>query len=174
MRKSGTTENLTDMQMVGEEGWVAGFDGVILHTSDGGQTWSAEQRRDAFAGGALVSGCENGWAVGWAAPSCIPPMAAESGKRVKIPGGDVVAQLDPFPGREERFDFGLRRATVAHAGWRRDLGDREDALLGVADVGRFRRRPNRGWITTDDGFLLSEDGGTTWKLHRGSRRASSF
>ena len=23
---------------------------------------------------------------------------------------------------------------------------------------------NRGWITTDDGFLLSEDGGETWKL----------
>ena len=32
-RQSGTTENLTDIQMVGEEGWIAGFDGILLHSS---------------------------------------------------------------------------------------------------------------------------------------------
>src|SRR5262249_17950779 len=33
-RKTDTTENLTDMQMIGDEGWAVGYDGVILHTAD--------------------------------------------------------------------------------------------------------------------------------------------
>src|SRR5262245_10802214 len=42
-RQTGTTENLTDMQMVGEEGWAVGYEGVILHTADGGRTWTVQK-----------------------------------------------------------------------------------------------------------------------------------
>src|SRR5262245_30191911 len=30
-RKSGVTENLTDIQMVGKQGWIAGYSGIVLH-----------------------------------------------------------------------------------------------------------------------------------------------
>src|ERR1017187_7158373 len=33
-RESGTTENLTDIQMVGEQGWIAGYDRSEEHTSE--------------------------------------------------------------------------------------------------------------------------------------------
>jgi photosystem II stability/assembly factor-like uncharacterized protein len=43
-----TRSALTSIEAVGELLWAGGHDGVILHSGDGGKTWTA-QRRDPFA-----------------------------------------------------------------------------------------------------------------------------
>ena len=104
-RESGTTENLTDIQMVGEEGWIAGYDGVILHTSDGGKTWSKQNGGVALSLEALFFlDAQNGWAVGWAGT-----VLHTAGWRQEVAAGEnsrrqLVAEFHHLPGRESRLD----------------------------------------------------------------------
>jgi photosystem II stability/assembly factor-like uncharacterized protein len=86
-RKSGTTENLTDIQMVGEEGWIAGYDGVILHTADGGKTWSKQNAGTAQSLEALFfQDAQNGWAAGWAGTVLHTTDGGKKWQSVKIAG----------------------------------------------------------------------------------------
>src|SRR5260370_210702 len=86
-RQSGTTEHLTDIQMVGEEGWIAGYDGVILHTADGGKTWSKQNPGVALSLEALFFlDAQNGWAVGWAGTVLHTVDGGKKWQLVKIPG----------------------------------------------------------------------------------------
>jgi len=65
-----------------------------------------------------------------------------------------------------RFRPSSRKAT--------DCGTGIPAIPEAGGGGSLTRTPldgsNRGWITTDDGFLLSEDNGQTWKLQRGDNQ----
>src|SRR4051794_29456559 len=66
-RPSGTKEDLTDIQMVGEDGWVAGYAGIMLHSADGGKTWSKQNIGTTLSVEALYFlDAQNGWAAGWA------------------------------------------------------------------------------------------------------------
>lgn len=62
--------NLTSVFFVGEEtGWVSGAKGTILHTSDGGQTWTAQMGGDPQSEEAQIDDlyfldANTGWAVG--------------------------------------------------------------------------------------------------------------
>lgn len=62
--------NLTSVFFVGEEtGWVSGAKGTILHTSDGGQSWTAQMGGDPQAQEAQIDDlyfldANTGWAVG--------------------------------------------------------------------------------------------------------------
>ena len=48
-----------------KEGWACGRYGTILHTSDGGSTWSAQSSGTTFTlSGISFSDAKNGWAVG--------------------------------------------------------------------------------------------------------------
>ncbi len=65
----------------GRRGWAAGSDGVILATSDGGQSWNLEL---SYAGIALravqfLEDGRRGWVVEGTATSSPPPMAARDG-----------------------------------------------------------------------------------------------
>ena len=164
-RESGTTENLTDIQMVGEEGWIAGYDGVILHTADGGKTWTKQDAGVALSLEALYFPGRPkrlGRRLGG-------HRSAHRRRRQEVAGGEnpgrhLVAEFDHVPGREERLDCRVspdsystprmaappgRPRNSGYSGWLTSIG-----FDGA----------KRGWITTDDGFLLSEDGGETWKL----------
>ena len=165
-RESGTTENLTDIQMVGEDGWIAGFDGVILHTADGGKTWTKQASGVTLSLEALFFvNNSNGWAVGWAGTALHTTDGGKIWKPVKIAG--ATWSLSSITFRDEKngwisgFAGQLFRTTDGGANWQAVKTPSSNWLTSIGFDGS-----NRGWITTDDGFLLSEDNGQTWKLQR--------
>jgi photosystem II stability/assembly factor-like uncharacterized protein len=163
-RESGTTENLTDIQMVGEEGWIAGYDGVILHTADGGKTWSKQNPGVALSLEALFFlDAQNGWAVGWAGTVLHTVDGGKKWQLVKIPGASwslsSITFQDANNGWIAGFAGQLFRTKNGGATWEAKKCGYSGWLTSIGfDSAK------RGWITTDNGFLLSEDGGETWKL----------
>ena len=165
-RESGTTENLTDIQMVGEEGWIAGFDGVILHTADGGKTWTKQASGVTLSLEALFFlDNRNGWAVGWAGTALHTTDGGKTWQPVKIPGAtwslSSITFRDAKNGWISGFAGQLFHTTDGGATWEAMKTPSSNWLTSIGFDGS-----NRGWITTDDGFLLSEDNGETWKLQR--------
>ena len=163
-RESGTTENLTDIQMVGEQGWIVGYDGVILHSADGGKTWSKQPAGVALSLEALFFvDAQNGWAAGWSGTVLHTTDAGNKWQQVKIPGAtwslSSIAFPDPRNGWIAGFAGQLFRTKDGGATWETRKTPVSSWLTSIGFDGA-----KRGWITTDNGFLLSEDGGETWKL----------
>jgi photosystem II stability/assembly factor-like uncharacterized protein len=163
-RESGTTENLTDIQMVGEEGWIAGYDGVILHTSDGGKTWSKQNGGVALSLEALFFlDAQNGWAAGWAGTLLHTVDGGQKWQLVKIPGASWSLSSITFQDEKNGWIVGfagqLFNTKDGGATWEAKKSGYSGWLTSIGFDGS-----KRGWITTDNGFLLSEDGGETWKL----------
>jgi photosystem II stability/assembly factor-like uncharacterized protein len=162
-RVSGTTENLTDIQMVGEEGWIAGYDGVMLHTADGGKTWSKENTGQSLSLDALYFlDAQNGWAVGWSATVLHTVDGGKKWQQVKIPGAQWSLSSIDFQDAKNGWISGfagqLYRTKDGGATWETKKTPVSGWLTSIGfDAAK------RGWITTDAGFLLSEDGGETWK-----------
>jgi photosystem II stability/assembly factor-like uncharacterized protein len=163
-RESGTTENLTDIQMVGEEGWIAGYDGVILHTSDGGKTWSKQNGGVALSLEALFFlDAQNGWAAGWAGTLLHTVDGGKKWQLVKVPGASWSLSSITFQDEKNGWIVGfagqLFNTKDGGATWEAKKSGYSGWLTSIGFDGA-----KRGWITTDNGFLLSEDGGETWKL----------
>jgi len=163
-RKTGTTENLSDLQMIGEEGWAAGFDGVILHTTDGGQNWTAQKSGVTQSLEAIqFLDTKNGWAVGWSGTILHTADGGATWKQVKSTAAMWSLSSIHFRDANNGFISGfagqLLRTSDGGATWEGVKTPYSGWLTSVTFDSA-----NRGWITTDDGFLLSADGGTTWKL----------
>ena len=163
-RVSGTTENLTDIQMVGEEGWIAGYDGVILHTADSGKTWSKQKSGVALSLETIFFlDAQNGWAVGWAGTVLHTVDGGTKWQQVKIPGATWSLSSVMFQDAQRGWIVGfagqLFRTKDGGASWEAKKTGYSGWLTSIGFDGA-----NRGWITTDDGFVLSVDGGETWKL----------
>ena len=163
-RTSGTTENLTDIQMVGEEGWIAGYDGVILHTADGGKTWSKQNAGVALSLEALFFvDAQNGWAVGWSGTVLRTVDGGKKWQSVKIPGATWSLSSITFPDAKNGWIVGfagqLFHTKDGGATWETKKTPVSGWLTSIGFDGA-----NRGWITTDAGFLMSTDGGETWTL----------
>ena len=143
-RKSGTTENLTDIQMIGEEGWIAGYDGVILHTADGGKTWAKQDSGSALSLEALFfHDTQNGWAVGWAGTVLHTVDGGKKWQSLKVNGASWSLSSHHLHRRAERLDRRLRRPTPRHQGWRRHLGSPQAAGPDLADLHRLRQQEAR-------------------------------
>ena len=143
-RESGTTENLTDIQMVGEEGWIAGYDGVILHTADGGKTWSKQKSGVALSLEALFFlDAQNGWAVGWAGTVLHTVDGGNKWQPVKIPGATWSLSSITFPDAKNGWIVGfagqLFRTKDGGATWEA----KKTPVLGLADLHRLRRGQSR-------------------------------
>jgi photosystem II stability/assembly factor-like uncharacterized protein len=162
-RKTGTNQNLSDMQMTGEQGWAVGFDGVVLHTTDGGQTWERQNSGVTQALEALhfLDG-KNGWAVGWSGTILHTTDGGVMWKQVKTAAAmwslSSIYFLDATNGFISGFAGQLLRTGDGGATWTAVKTPYSGWLTSVAFD-----NPQRGWITTDDGFLLTLDGGATWK-----------
>ena len=163
-RESGTKENLTDIQMVGEEGWIAGYDGVILHTADGGKTWQKQNAGVALSLEALFFlDTQNGWAVGWAGTALHTVDGGKKWQQVKIPGATWSLSSITFQDAKNGWIVGfagqLFRTKDGGTTWEAKKTSLSSWFSSIGFDGA-----KRGWITTDDGFLMSADGGDTWKL----------
>ena len=163
-RKTGTTENLTDMQMMGDQGWAVGYDGVILHTADGGSTWTSQKSGVTQSLETVHFRDEkNGWAAGWSGTVLHTTDGGNTWQQVKTAPAtwslSSIDFIDANSGFISGFAGQLLRTKDGGATWESVKTPYSGWLTSVAFD-----RTGRGWITTDDGLLLSSDGGATWKL----------
>jgi photosystem II stability/assembly factor-like uncharacterized protein len=163
-RTTGTTENLSDLQMVGQDGWAVGYDGIILHTADGGRTWS-KQNSGVTQSLEAVSflDAKNGWTAGWSGTILHTENGGETWVQVKAAGAtwslSSIHFIDPQNGFISGFAGQLIRTKDGGKTWETIKTPYSGWLTSITfDSAK------RGWITTDDGFLTSTDGGTIWKL----------
>jgi hypothetical protein len=164
-RKSGVTDNLTDIQMNGQEGWIAGYTGTILHTTDGGQTWTQQVSGTKLSLEALFFDNQNGWAVGWSGTVIHTTDGGKTWNAVKNTASSWSLSAIYFRDGKLGFISGfagqLFRTKDGGATWDTRKVPVSGWLTSIASDGA-----NRIWITTDEGFLVSEDQGETWKLQK--------
>jgi len=163
-RTSSVTENLTDIQMNGNEGWIAGYTGTILHTADGGKTWAKQDSSTALSLEALFFLDNlNGWAVGWSGTVLHTVDGGKSWKSVKNSGASWSLSSVYFTDAKQGFVSGFAgqffRTRDGGATWETKKVPVSGWLTSIASDAA-----NRLWVTHDDGFLVSEDGGDNWKL----------
>ena len=167
VRKTGSKENLSDLQFVGQEGWAVGYNGIILHSADGGATWAPQNSGVAQSLEAVqFLDDKNGWAVGWSGTILHTTDGGATWKQVKTDAAkwslSSVHFLDAKTGFISGFAGQLLRTDDGGATWAAVKTPYSGWLTSVTfDAAK------RGWITTDDGFLLSTDGGKTWKMTTG-------
>jgi photosystem II stability/assembly factor-like uncharacterized protein len=163
-RTSGVTDNLTDIQMNGEEGWIAGYSGVMLHTVDAGKTWTRQETGTKLSlEGLFFLDSLNGWAVGWSGTVLHTTDGGKTWKTVKNSGASwslsAVYFRDAKLGFLSGFAGQLFRTGDGGATWQAVKVPVSGWLTSMASDSA-----NRLWITTDDGFLVSQDDGQTWKI----------
>ena len=159
-----TTENLMDIQMNGNEGWIAGYDGTILHTSDGGKTWAKQNSGTTLSLEALFFLDDKiGWMVGWAGTILHTADGGKTWTPVKTSGASwslsSVFFKDANLGLISGFAGQLLRTKDGGATWQAIKVPVSGWLTSITSDSA-----NRLWITTDEGFLISQDEGVTWKL----------
>jgi photosystem II stability/assembly factor-like uncharacterized protein len=163
-RKSGVTDVLTDIQMNGKEGWITGYSGVMLHTTDGGETWTPQNTGVKLSLEALFfADNQNGWAVGWSGTVIHTADGGKTWNAVKNTGGSwslsAIWFRDGKLGLISGFAGQIFRTKDGGATWETLKVPVSGWLTSIASDAA-----NRIWITTDEGFLYSEDQGTTWKV----------
>jgi photosystem II stability/assembly factor-like uncharacterized protein len=169
-RDSGVKQHLMDVTFIGEQGWVAGYQGVILHTPDGGKTWVRQPTDTTMTlEGIFFLDANHGWAVGWSGTILRTADGGKTWTHIKTDASQwslfAACFTDVNHGWVTGFAGQILRTTDGGLTWKRQ----ESPVKGSLNSISFDAT-NRGWITYDDGFLLSEDKGETWKpLSAGGR-----
>jgi photosystem II stability/assembly factor-like uncharacterized protein len=160
---SGVKEHLMDITFQGESGWVAGFQGTILHSADAGKTWARQtsgttQTLEAIS----FLDADHGWAVGWAGAILRTADGGKTWQTVKTPAASwsltSVYFKNPNEGWVSGFAGQILHTRDGGATWEAQTSPVHGWLTNVS-----MDRSNRLWITYDDGFLMSEDSGAHWK-----------
>jgi photosystem II stability/assembly factor-like uncharacterized protein len=156
-------ENLTAVFFRGELGWVAGWGGTILHTADGGRTWERQAT-------GLSNGLEGiyfldaslGWAVGWVGTILRTTDGGKTWRQVNSPDANWSLSAVYFRDAENGWVVGfggqILRSRDGGLTWQLQASPVTSWLTSV-----LFDEAGRGWITTVDGFLVTEDGGESWR-----------
>ncbi len=170
-QNSGVPNTLLDVKFVNDtHGWAVGEAGVIISTTDGGQTWTPQSSGYELTLNALDFADEsNGWAVGQLGLILNTP---DGGKTWTVQGKDaaLVQNLihvhfdNPREGRviTERGSFALR-TTDGGRTWNRQFFEN---TLPRSDA--FFLDERRGWVSFKSGAVFSTaNGGESWQLLKG-------
>ena len=158
-RKTDAHENLAAIQFLGQSGWIAGFDGVILHTADGGRTWARQETgtKESLESVFFLD-ADHGWAAGWAGTILRTTDGGKSWKMIRADAANwslsAIYFKDANNGWIVGFSGQILRSRDAGLTWQALKSPVNTWLSAVAFD-----RANRGWITADESLLLSEDGG---------------
>lgn len=162
-RKTGVKQHLAAIQFVGQSGWAAGFDGVILHSADGGNTWAPQETGTKESLESLFFlDADHGWAVGWAGTILLTTDGGRTWRQVRSDAASwslcSVYFRDARNGWIVGFGGRILRSRDGGVTWEAQASPVKAWLTSVLFDGS-----NRGWIAADDGFLVSEDGGESWR-----------
>ena len=163
VRQTGTTESLTDIEFIGQSGWISGYTGVLIHTGDGGHTWTRQTTGTSQSIESMFFlDAEHGWAVGWAGTILRTANGGQTWEQIKTSVASwslsSVYFRDAKNGWAVGFAGQILRSRDGGATWDAQTSPVKGWLTCVLFDGS-----NRGWITADDGLLVSEDGGESWR-----------
>ena len=162
-RKLDTTEHLMDISFVGESGWIVGYQGVILHTQDGGRTWEKQNSKTKQTLETVsFSDANRGWVVGWSGTILRTSDGGKTWDTVRCDAAQWSLTSIYFKDNQNGWLVGfagqILRTKDGGTTWQLQNSPVKAWLTNVTFDAQ-----NRGWITYDDGLLLSEDAGETWK-----------
>jgi len=170
-RKTGTTESLTDIEFAGQSGWVAGYTGVLLHSGDGGRTWAKQTTGTSQSLESMFFlDAEHGWAVGWAGTILRTSNGGQTWEQIKTAAASWSLSSVYFRDAKNGWAVGFAGQILRS----RDGGTTWDAqtspVKGWLTCVLFDSS-NHGWITSDDGLLVSDDSGENWRAIPVDKRA---
>jgi photosystem II stability/assembly factor-like uncharacterized protein len=172
-----TTEHLVDVQMLGNLAWATGFDGIILHSIDGGVTWEKQDSGTTMdLQGVYFLNPNLGWAVGWSGTILV---TADGGKTWKAVHGVATHSLatDPQASATDVAPYSLRTVYFRDekngwaCGFAGELIASHDGGLTWTELKSPVQsqlssvtidKAGHIWIAADEQLLVSEDGGQTW------------
>jgi photosystem II stability/assembly factor-like uncharacterized protein len=162
-RESGTKNHLMDVTFIGSSGWIAAFQGLILHSPDGGKTWAPQASGTTQTIESIFFlDANRGWAVGWAGTILRTVDGGKKWEPVRTSAAtwslSSVYFKDPNNGWIVGFAGQILRSKDGGLTWAPQSSPVRGWLTSIAFDSA-----GRGWVTHDDGFLTSEDGGETWK-----------
>jgi photosystem II stability/assembly factor-like uncharacterized protein len=148
---------------VGDQGWASGMNGTVIHTADGGSTWARQTTGTSQAiEGLFFLDAQHGWAVGWAGTILLTTDGGATWKPVKTDSAQWSLSSIYFKDAKSGWAVGfagqILRSGDGGLTWKAADSPVHGWLTSIAFD-----RANRGWITYDDGLLMSDDAGTTWK-----------
>lgn len=158
-----TRENLTSISFIGENGWISGWTGVILHSNDGGQTWSRQITRVLQGLDCVYFVDENhGWAVGWVGTILRTTDGGRTWERARTPAALWSLQSVYFRDRSHGWAVGFNgqilRSRDGGRTWEQQSSPVQALLTSVVV-----EASGRGWITADSQLLETEDEGENWR-----------
>lgn len=168
-KETVTKENLLAINNAGSQLWTSGFDGAILHSTDGGRTWDTQTSGTTMGlEDIFFLDANRGWAVGWSGTIL---RTADGGKKwedVKSKNAtwtlSSVYFRDANNGWAAGFAGQLLQSRDGGATW-----EKQDSSVKASLKDVMFDNANRAWITSDEQFLLSEDGGVKWRAVKTDR-----
>jgi photosystem II stability/assembly factor-like uncharacterized protein len=162
-----TTEHLLDIQAIGDQVWISGFTGTMLHSSDFGRTWEKQKTGTTMAlQGIFFLDANRGWAVGWSGTIL---RTADGGKNWEdIDAKAATWSLNAVYFRNEKegwasgFSGELLRSRDGGATWEALKSPVMSTLSSIT----FDKE-GRLWVAADEQLIVSQDGGNTWKTTAG-------
>jgi photosystem II stability/assembly factor-like uncharacterized protein len=138
------------LSFVGNEGWISGYNGVILHSSDGGKTWSPQTTGvTQTLENVYFADASHGWAVGWIGTIIRTSDGGASWKEAQnITGAEVTWSLNAVYFRD------------LQNGWA--VGFNGQMLRSKDGGANWAALKSPVTATAGSDILLSKDGGETW------------
>ena len=171
LQDSGVANTLLDVNFVSDtHGWVVGEAGIIIATTDGGNTWTPQSSGYELTLNAVDFADEsNGWAVGQLG---LILNTRDGGDTWTVQGKDTALGQNlihvhfdnPSEGRiiTERGSFALRTTDGGNT-WSRQFFEN---TLPRSDA--FFLDERRGWVSFRSGAVFSTaNGGESWQLLKG-------
>ncbi|MBI4489368.1 MAG: hypothetical protein HY694_09810 [Deltaproteobacteria bacterium] len=151
-------------------GWAVGYDGTILHTSDGGQTWNLQASKVAvpLSSVAFID-AKTGWAVGYGGTIL---HTSDGGQTWNLQASKRNEYLYSFTFVDAKMGWVVGdRGTILHTSdggqtWILQASKTPDWLSSVAFVDA-----KTGWAAGDSGTILRTiDSGQTWNPQASSSK----
>lgn len=168
--KTPSTTNLTSIYSVGDSVWVAGWGGVILHSPDAGATWRLQptpvtQGLDSI----FFVDADHGWAVGWVGTILRTTDGGRTWGQIRTPAAMWSLSSVYFTDSDNGWVVGFMGQILHTTDGGQTWEKRPSPVTGWLTSILFDDS-NHGWITADDSFLVSDDGGQTWRQVALNRR----
>ena len=150
-----------------KDGWACGRFGTIMHTSDGGQTWSRQNSGTTFTlSGICFTDAKNGWAVGNAGTILHTSDGGETWEKQKSPVDYFHMDVTFFDGNKGFIASERTHILATKDGgksWTVQYSDEDYILKAISFCDEVH-----GWAVGEAGYTYrTADGGRTWEKQAG-------
>jgi photosystem II stability/assembly factor-like uncharacterized protein len=165
-KQNFTTEHLLAIQAIGNLAWTTGFDGIILHSIDGGHTWEKQTSGTTMAlESVYFLNPDLGWAVGWSGTIL---RSTDGGKKWQAVTTDAATwSINTVYFRDDKNGWACGfsgELLASHDGgltWQALKSPVQSSLSSVSID-----KAGRIWSAADEQLVVSEDGGQTWTVDK--------